>query len=95
MTASAPSRLPTFWRRPNSTIARAAASASAPELPICTLNCRPKRLVRDTRDVPYTYKGESAVLPQVTGDFCAACDESVLDASESRRTMSQIGRAHV
>ena len=47
-----------------------------------------KRLLRDTRDVPYTYKGESAVLPQVTGDFCAACDESVLDASESRRTMS-------
>jgi HTH-type transcriptional regulator / antitoxin MqsA len=51
-------------------------------------NCGAKKLVRDTRDVPYTYKGESTVLPQVTGDFCAACDESVLDAAESRRTMS-------
>ena len=51
-------------------------------------NCGAKKLVRDTRDVPYTYKGESTVLPQVTGEFCAACDESVLDAAESRRTMN-------
>jgi HTH-type transcriptional regulator/antitoxin MqsA len=51
-------------------------------------NCGAKKLVRDTRDVPYTYKGESTVLPQVMGDFCAACDESVLDAAESRRTMN-------
>ena len=51
-------------------------------------NCGAKKLVRDTRDVPYTYKGESTMLPQVAGDFCAACDESVLDAAESRRTMS-------
>jgi HTH-type transcriptional regulator / antitoxin MqsA len=51
-------------------------------------NCRAKKLVRDTRDVPYIYKGGSTVLPQVTGDFCAACDESVLDAAESRRAMN-------
>lgn len=43
---------------------------------------------RDTRDVRYTYKGESTMLPQVMGDFCAACGESVLDAAESRRTMN-------
>jgi HTH-type transcriptional regulator / antitoxin MqsA len=50
-------------------------------------NCGAKKLVRDTRDVPYIYKGESTVLPQVTSEFCPACDESVLDAAESRRTM--------
>ena len=50
-------------------------------------NCGTATLVHDTRDVPYTYKGESTILPQVTGDFCPACDESVLEASESRRTM--------
>jgi HTH-type transcriptional regulator / antitoxin MqsA len=50
--------------------------------------CGAGKLVRDTRDVPYTYKGESTVLPQVTGNFCSACDESVLDAAESRRTMN-------
>ncbi len=50
--------------------------------------CGAAKLVRDTRDVSYTYKGENTVLPQVTGDFCPACDESILDAGESRRTMS-------
>jgi HTH-type transcriptional regulator/antitoxin MqsA len=50
-------------------------------------NCGAARLVHDTRDLPYTYKGESTVIPQVTGDFCPACDESVLDSAESRRTM--------
>ena len=50
-------------------------------------SCGAAKLVHDTRDVSYTYKGESTILPQVTGDFCLACDESILDASESRRTM--------
>ena len=50
-------------------------------------SCGVAKLVSDVRDVPYTYKGESTVLPQVTGEFCPACDESVLDAAESRRTM--------
>ena len=50
-------------------------------------SCGTAKLVHDTRDMPYTYKGESTILPQVTGDFCLACDESILDASESRRTM--------
>jgi HTH-type transcriptional regulator / antitoxin MqsA len=45
-------------------------------------------LLHDTRDVPCVYRGDSTVLPQVTGDFCAACDESVLYAAESRRTMN-------
>jgi HTH-type transcriptional regulator/antitoxin MqsA len=50
-------------------------------------SCGAAKVVHDTRDVPYTYKGESTILPQVTGEFCLACDESILDASESRRTM--------
>ena len=51
-------------------------------------SCGAAKLVHDTRDLPYTYKGESTVLPQVTGNFCPACDESILDAAESRRTMT-------
>ena len=50
-------------------------------------SCGTAKLVHDTRDMPYTYKGESTILPQVTGDFCPVCDESILGASESRRTM--------
>jgi HTH-type transcriptional regulator/antitoxin MqsA len=51
-------------------------------------SCGTAKLVHDTRDMRYTYKGESTVLRQVTGEFCPACDESVLDAAESRRTMN-------
>ncbi len=50
--------------------------------------CGAGNLVRDTRDMPYTYKGESTILPAVSGDFCTACDESLLGAAESSRTMA-------
>ena len=49
-------------------------------------NCAAAKLVHDTRDMPYTYKGESTVIPAVSGDFCAACGEVVLDLTESTRT---------
>lgn len=48
--------------------------------------CAAAKLVHDTRDMPYIYKGESTVIPTVTGDFCPACDEVVLDMGESTRT---------
>lgn len=47
--------------------------------------CGAAKLVRDTRDIPYTYKGESTTIPAVTGDFCPACGESVLDMAEATR----------
>lgn len=47
--------------------------------------CGEAELVHDTRDMPYTYKGETTILAGVTGEFCPACNESVLDANESRR----------
>lgn len=49
------------------------------------LSCTAAKLVNDTRDMPYTYKGESTTIPAVCGCFCPACGESVLDASESAR----------
>lgn len=48
--------------------------------------CAAADLVHDTRDMPYTYKGESTVIPSVTGDFCPACGEAVLEMGESART---------
>ena len=51
-------------------------------------SCAVAELLHDTRDMPYTYKGESTLIPAVTGDFCSACDESILNAVESRRTMN-------
>jgi HTH-type transcriptional regulator/antitoxin MqsA len=49
-------------------------------------SCAAAKLVHDTRDMPYTYKGESTTIPAVTGDFCPACGEAVLDRAESTRT---------
>jgi HTH-type transcriptional regulator/antitoxin MqsA len=51
-------------------------------------SCAAADLVHDTRDMPYAYKGETTLIPAVTGEFCPACDESILNADESRRTMN-------
>jgi len=48
--------------------------------------CAAAKLVHDTRDMPYTYKGESTTIPAVSGDYCSACGEVVLDMAESTRT---------
>ena len=47
--------------------------------------CAGAELVHDTRDISYTYKGESTVIPEVSGDFCPACGEAVLEKRESVR----------
>ena len=53
-------------------------------------SCGAAELVRDTRDIPYTYKSESTVIPAVTGDFCPACGETVLEPDESVRTSAMM-----
>lgn len=53
--------------------------------------CGVAELVHDARDMPYAHKGESMTLPQVTGDFCPACSESILDLQETGRTMQLMG----
>lgn len=52
--------------------------------------CGAAELIHDTRDLPYTYKGETTTIPAVTGDFCPACAESILDAAESERAMREM-----
>ncbi len=47
-------------------------------------NCSNSQLIYDTRDIPYTYKGESTTIPKVTGHFCSSCDEIILDVEESK-----------
>ena len=47
--------------------------------------CAGAELVHDIRDIPYAYKGETTVIPTVTGDFCPACGEVVLTMAESNR----------
>ena len=52
--------------------------------------CGAAELIHDTRDLPYTYKGETTVIAAVTGNFCPACAESILDAAESNRVMREM-----
>jgi HTH-type transcriptional regulator / antitoxin MqsA len=47
--------------------------------------CAAAELVHDTRDQPYSYKGERTTIPAVVGDYCPACGEVVLDAAEAGR----------
>ena len=53
--------------------------------------CGAADLVHDTRDLPYTYKGETTVLPQISGDFCPACGEGVVDSIDSHRISALMG----
>jgi HTH-type transcriptional regulator/antitoxin MqsA len=52
--------------------------------------CGAAELINDTRDLPYTYKGDTILIASVTGDFCPACAESILDAAESDRVMREM-----
>jgi len=52
--------------------------------------CGAAELVHDTRDLSYTYKGETTTISAVTADFCPACDESITDMAETERVMNDM-----
>jgi HTH-type transcriptional regulator / antitoxin MqsA len=54
-------------------------------------SCGAAELIHDTRDMPYTYKGETTAIPSVTGDFCPVCSEVVLDGKQGDRYSELIG----
>jgi HTH-type transcriptional regulator/antitoxin MqsA len=56
--------------------------------------CGAAELIHDTRDLPYTYKGETTLIPAVTADFCPACDESITDMAETERVMREMQAFH-
>ena len=53
--------------------------------------CDAAELIHDTRDMLYTYKGENTTIPAVTGDFCPACGEVVLDREHGDRYSEMVG----
>jgi HTH-type transcriptional regulator/antitoxin MqsA len=55
-------------------------------------NCGAAKLIHDTRDMSYTYKGEQTTIPAVTGDFCPACGEVVLDREQGDRYSELVGQ---
>lgn len=59
--------------------------------------CDKGKLVHDTRDVSYTYKGKTTTFPNVTADFCTACDDYLTAPGEMQRVMGMMKEfnAHV
>jgi HTH-type transcriptional regulator/antitoxin MqsA len=55
-------------------------------------SCGAASLIHDTRDIPYTYKTESTTIPKVTGDYCPACGEVVLEREPGDRYSALIGQ---
>jgi len=53
--------------------------------------CGGAELIHDTRDIPYTYKGEETVLPAIEGDFCPACGEIILDMENANKASCLMG----
>lgn len=52
--------------------------------------CGEAELLKETRDLPYTCKDQTTVIVGVSGEFCPACNESVLDLLESNRVMQEM-----
>ena len=55
-------------------------------------SCGAAKLIRDTRDIPFVYKGEATTLAAVTGDYCPACGEVVLNREHGDRYSQLLGR---
>jgi len=53
--------------------------------------CGAAELIHDTRDMSYVYKGETTTIQAVTGDFCPACAEVVLNREHGDRYSEAVG----
>ena len=53
--------------------------------------CGDAELIHDSRDLPYTYKGETTTIPALTGDHCPACSEVILDREHGDRYSEWVG----
>ena len=53
--------------------------------------CGAAEVIHDTRDLNYTYKGETTLIPAVTGEFCPACDEVILNREHGNRYSEWVG----
>ena len=53
--------------------------------------CGQAELITATRDLAYTYKGESTMIPDVLGDHCPSCGEVLLNKEHGDRYSDLIG----
>lgn len=53
--------------------------------------CGAAELINDSRDLSYSYKGQSTSIPAVMGEFCPACGEVVLNREHGDRYNEFVG----
>ena len=53
--------------------------------------CGAAELIYDTRDLPYTYKGKTAIIPMFTGSFCPACCAVILNRGHGDHYSELVG----
>jgi len=53
--------------------------------------CGGAELIHDTRDVAYTYKGQSTLISRVAADYCPACGEAVMGMADCDQYMDALG----
>ena len=51
--------------------------------------CSKGQLVKETRPLDYTYRGQSTTIRQ-RGGYCSVCDEAIFDSSESESYMKAV-----
>ena len=42
-----------------------------------------------TKDFPYTYRGETVLIQNVTGEYCSFCDDMILSGDDLRRVSDE------
>lgn len=47
------------------------------------VSCGKGNMVHATRDVTYIYKGQRTTIPNISGDYCPACNESLHSEEEA------------
>ena len=54
--------------------------------------CGAAELIHHTRNMPHIYKGETTTIPAVTGEFCPACGEIILNREHGDRYSKSLGQ---
>ena len=54
------------------------------------VSCGKGPMVHETRDISYTYKAQTTSIPDVSGDYCSVCGESLHTEDEAEYLSSQM-----
>ncbi|WP_395503577.1 type II toxin-antitoxin system MqsA family antitoxin [Ectopseudomonas mendocina] len=54
--------------------------------------CGSADLVREKRDMPFTYREQTTVITEVDADWCNACGEALTGPKQSEKVMAAMKR---